>query len=211
MGEQLLLVPAEGHGRRRACAPLPIRSPPPQDRPWHSCRTNRGAASTRCPARSAGTRPAPAGPDPIACLYGSGEGGRPRIGRVPTPATTARRANRRPIGAAGIAACPTGEAGRLTRRAPLPAQRSSGNSAIVRGCPDVIVEHLDGLAPHRSLRGIDLPQVQNVALHDAAACNALVLDHAPIVVRLAVFLSWVFRRNMTRRISAVANLHLGIG
>jgi len=53
----------------------------------------------------------------------------------------------------------------------------------------VVIEHLDGLAPHRSLRGIDLPQVQNVTLHDAATCNALVLHHAPIVVRLAVFLA----------------------
>jgi hypothetical protein len=54
----------------------------------------------------------------------------------------------------------------------------------------VVVEHLDGLAPHRSLRGIDLSQVQNVTLHHAAASNTGVLDHAPIVVRLTVFLAW---------------------
>ena len=53
----------------------------------------------------------------------------------------------------------------------------------------VVVEHLDGLAPYRSLRGVDLAQVQNVALHHAATSNTLVLDHAPIVVRLAVFLA----------------------
>jgi hypothetical protein len=53
----------------------------------------------------------------------------------------------------------------------------------------VVIEHLDGLAQHRSLRRIDLPQVQNVTLHDAATCNTLVLDHAPIVVRLTVFLA----------------------
>jgi hypothetical protein len=54
----------------------------------------------------------------------------------------------------------------------------------------VVVEHLDGLAPHRSLRGINLSQVQNVALHHAATCNTLGLDHAPVVVRFAVFLAW---------------------
>ena len=40
----------------------------------------------------------------------------------------------------------------------------------------VVVEHLDGFAPHRSLRGIDLPQVQNVTLHDTATCDALFAD-----------------------------------
>jgi hypothetical protein len=54
----------------------------------------------------------------------------------------------------------------------------------------IVVEHLDGLAPHRSLRGVDLSQVKDVALHHAAASNTLVLDDAPIVVRLAVFLAW---------------------
>ena len=53
----------------------------------------------------------------------------------------------------------------------------------------VVIDNLDGLAPHRSLRGIDLPQVQNLTLHDAATCNAHVIDHAPIVVRLVVFLA----------------------
>jgi hypothetical protein len=53
----------------------------------------------------------------------------------------------------------------------------------------IIVEHLDGLAPPRRLRGVDLAQVQNMALHHAAASNTLVLDHAPIVVRLTVLLA----------------------
>src|ERR1700722_16016026 len=54
--------------------------------------------------------------------------------------------------------------------------------------PRVLVEHRDGLAPHRGLRGIDLAQIQHVTLHNAAACDTLVLDDAPILVRLAVFL-----------------------
>jgi choline dehydrogenase-like flavoprotein len=46
-----------------------------------------------------------------------------------------------------------------------------------------------GLSPPRSLRGVDLAQIQNVALYDTPACHTLVLDNAPIVVRLAVLLS----------------------
>jgi hypothetical protein len=53
----------------------------------------------------------------------------------------------------------------------------------------VVVENLDGLAPCRCLRGVDLAQIQNVPLYDTAAGNTLVLDDAPIVVRLAVLLS----------------------
>ena len=71
------LCAAESHDRRRACAIRPVQSPRPAGRPWHRCRTTRDAASTRCPARSAGTRPAPAGPDPSACPYDLAAGGRP--------------------------------------------------------------------------------------------------------------------------------------
>jgi hypothetical protein len=53
----------------------------------------------------------------------------------------------------------------------------------------VVVENLDGSSPRRSLRAVDLTQVEDVALHDAAAGNALVLDHTPIVVCLAILLS----------------------
>jgi hypothetical protein len=55
--------------------------------------------------------------------------------------------------------------------------------------PRVVVEHLDRLAQHRGLQGIDLAQIQHVALHDAPARDTLVLDDAPIIVRLAVFLA----------------------
>ena len=83
-----------------------------------------------------------------------------------------------------------------------------------RECPRmsrVVIEYLDGLAPHRSLRGIDLPQVQNVTLHDSATCNSLVLDHTPIVVRLAVFLAWGLSQKHDPTNLAVGNLRLGIG
>ena len=71
----------------------------------------------------------------------------------------------------------------------------------------VVIEDLDGFAPCRSLRGVDLAQIQNVPLYDTAAGNTLVLDDAPIVVRLAVpglsrgrlFFRWAFRRNMIAR------------
>src|SRR5215469_1555141 len=74
--------------------------------------------------------------------------------------------------------------------------------------PRVVIEYLDRFAPHRGLRGVDLAQVQNVALHHTAACNTLVLDHAPILVRLAVFLARGFsqkhdRANLAARIRVV--------
>ena len=50
----------------------------------------------------------------------------------------------------------------------------------------VRVEHLDRLAPHLSLGRIDLAQIQSVPLHHPAAVETLVLDEAPIEVRLAV-------------------------
>ena len=52
-----------------------------------------------------------------------------------------------------------------------------------------LVENLDGLAPRGRLGWADLTQIQNVALHHPAALQALVLDDAPIAVRLAILLS----------------------
>ena len=91
-----------------------------------------------------------------------------------------------------------------------PSQRSSGNSESLRGCPASSSSTSMRFAPHRSLRGIDLPQVQNVTLHDTATCDALVLDHAPIVVRLAVLLARGLSQkhdptNLTVRNSAPGN------
>ena len=74
----------------------------------------------------------------------------------------------------------------------------------------VVIENLDGLAPYRSLRGIDLAQIQNVTLHDAATCDTLVLDDAPIVVRLAVFLALGLPQKHDAE-SSRANLHVGMG
>src|SRR5271155_460031 len=53
----------------------------------------------------------------------------------------------------------------------------------------VFVEHLDGLAPCRRLRGADLAEIQHMPLHHPAAIETLVLDHVPVAVRLAVLLS----------------------
>src|ERR1700674_678171 len=53
----------------------------------------------------------------------------------------------------------------------------------------VLVEHLDRLAPGRRLRRIDLAEIQHMPLHHPAAIETLVLDHVPVVVRLAVLLS----------------------
>src|SRR5204863_6035660 len=39
------------------------------------------------------------------------------------------------------------------------------------------------------LRGVDLPQIQHMALNHAAATHALVLDKAPVAVLLAVLLA----------------------
>ena len=76
--------------------------------------------------------------------------------------------------------------------------------------PRIVVEHLDRLAPHRGLRGVDLAQIQYVTLHDAAACDTLVLDHAPILVRLAVFLPLGLPQKHGSE-SRHANLLLGTG
>src|SRR5580765_6198281 len=71
--------------------------------------------------------------------------------------------------------------------------------------PRIFVEHLDRLAPHRGLRRVDLTQVQNVALHNAAASDTLVFNNAPIFVRLAVFLAWGLSQKHDR-----TNLVMGI-
>jgi hypothetical protein len=76
--------------------------------------------------------------------------------------------------------------------------------------PRIVVEHLDRLAPHRGLRGIDLAQIQHVSLHDAPARDTLVLNHTPIVVRLAVFLPLGLSQKHDRE-SSRANLLLGTG
>ena len=54
--------------------------------------------------------------------------------------------------------------------------------------PGIFVENLDGLAPGRGLGRADLAQIQDVALHNAPGAEAMVLDDAPIAVRLAILL-----------------------
>jgi hypothetical protein len=49
-----------------------------------------------------------------------------------------------------------------------------------------LVMHLDGLAPCLALTGVNLPQVQHLALNDAPLAQASILDNVPIVVDLAV-------------------------
>src|SRR5580700_8218182 len=71
----------------------------------------------------------------------------------------------------------------------MPAQRSSGNSASVRGCPASSSSTSMALRHTAACEEL-ISQVQNVTLHDSATCNSLVLDHTPTVVRLAVFLAW---------------------
>jgi hypothetical protein len=66
--------------------------------------------------------------------------------------------------------------------------------------PGVLIEDLDGLAPNRCLRGVDFTQVQHVALHHTAITETLILDDAPIAVRLAVFLPLGLAQEHTRRI-----------
>jgi hypothetical protein len=74
----------------------------------------------------------------------------------------------------------------------------------------IVIKHLDGLAPHRGLRGIDLAQIQHVTLHDTATHDTLVLDDAPILVRLAVFLPLGLSQKHDSE-SSRANLMLGMG
>lgn len=53
----------------------------------------------------------------------------------------------------------------------------------------ILVEHFDRPAPRCRLRGVDFTQIQHMPLHYPAAIETLVLDHVPVAVRLAVFLS----------------------
>jgi hypothetical protein len=53
----------------------------------------------------------------------------------------------------------------------------------------LLVEDFAGLTPGGRLRRADLAQMQHGALHHPAALEALVLDDAPIGVRLAVLRS----------------------
>src|SRR6202043_3947243 len=57
------------------------------------------------------------------------------------------------------------------------------------GTTRILVEHLDRLAPRRSLRGVDLAEIQHMPLHHPAIIETLVLDHVPVAVRFAVLLS----------------------
>ena len=50
----------------------------------------------------------------------------------------------------------------------------------------ILVMHLDGLAPRLALAGVDLAQVQYLALRNAPAAQTPALDNAPILVDLAV-------------------------
>jgi hypothetical protein len=49
------------------------------------------------------------------------------------------------------------------------------------------VEHLNRLAPHLLLRGIDLAQIQQVPLQHTSTGQAPILDDAPVPVHLAIF------------------------
>jgi hypothetical protein len=57
--------------------------------------------------------------------------------------------------------------------------------------PRASVLQLDGLAPRLALAGVDLAQVQHLALHDAAVAATAALHHAPVLVVLAVLLASV--------------------
>jgi hypothetical protein len=139
-------------------------------------------------ARSADTTPAPAKPDPIACPCGSATGGRTRTGPTAILATTVRPASTRPIGVGGTTAFRTGE---LSNRR-IGCDRLTaifGEQCQCLRTPGVLIKNLDRLAPHRRLRRVDLTQIQHRALHHTATVETLVLDDAPVAVRLAVLLS----------------------
>jgi hypothetical protein len=51
------------------------------------------------------------------------------------------------------------------------------------------LEELNGALPAFLLKGVDLTQIEHVALHDPASANTLVSHDAPITVKLAVFLA----------------------
>jgi hypothetical protein len=65
--------------------------------------------------------------------------------------------------------------------------------------PRAGVLHFDGLAPGLALAGVDLAQVQHLALHDSAVAAAPVLHHAPVVVGLAVLLASVAAQEHARK------------
>jgi len=59
---------------------------------------------------------------------------------------------------------------------------------VLRG----LVQDLDGLAPSRLLRIVDLAEVEHLALHHTPIGNAPILDDAPVTMLLAV-LEAIFR------------------
>jgi hypothetical protein len=70
-------------------------------------------------------------------------------------------------------------------------------AAIVREEPQgtrlgrAILEDLDGLAPAGLLAVVDLPQIEDGALHHASAAHPLGLDETPIAMYLAVLVAGV--------------------
>jgi len=54
--------------------------------------------------------------------------------------------------------------------------------------PGRLVDHLDGAPPSVNLRGVDLPQIKNLALDHSPIVETLILDDVPVDVGLAVFL-----------------------
>ena len=74
------------------------------------------------------------------------------------------------------------------------------------GAARLRVEHLDRLAPSLRLRRIDLAEGQNVPLPHPAIIETLVLDDAPIQMRLAVLPSFNSCRNMTATIKTEKQL-----
>src|SRR4051812_15438904 len=91
--------------------------------------------------------------------------------------------------------------------------------------PGILVKDFDRLAPSLGLRGIDLAQIQDLALQHPAIAEALALDDVPVGMRLAVLLSlgspqehdggslctqgrpWKWGRSSLQPISAVLEIH----
>jgi hypothetical protein len=78
--------------------------------------------------------------------------------------------------------------------------RASGEQRHL--APRAGVLQLDGLAPTLALAGVDLAQLEHLALYDTAVAAAPVLHDAPVVVGLAVLLASVAAQEHEPKFSA---------
>jgi len=73
-----------------------------------------------------------------------------------------------------------------------------GKQRNLFGLPGAFIEHLNRLAPRRSLAIVDLSKIQHLPLNHATIMNAPVLHNRPCPMSLAVLVAILGAQNMTQ-------------